>query len=106
MLLFNPHQNAEADNETASWQWCFLDASGEISQGEVTYEELPTLLAERPDWFALPQQVGLVLPSEDVLRLGASVPGKTVNSIKQALPYALEEFLTSDLEDLHIAHGR
>lgn len=106
MLLFNAHQNAEADNETASWQWCFLDASGEISQGEVTYEELPTLLAERPDWFASPQQVGLVLPSEDVLRLGASVPGKTVNSIKQALPYALEEFLTSDLEDLHIAHGR
>ena len=48
--------------------------------------------------------MALVLPSEDVVYLNVSVPGRTANSIRQALPFALEEFITSDIENVHIAH--
>jgi general secretion pathway protein L len=64
------------------------------------------MMASNPDWFESHTTVGLALPSDEVLRITVNVPGRTVNSIKQALPFALEEYLTSDIEAVHIAHGR
>jgi len=68
--------------------------------------EFPDLIAANPHWFASQADLGLILPSEEVLRLTVDVPGRTANSMKQALPFALEEYLTSDIETVHVAHGR
>lgn len=45
----------------------------------------------------------LVIPTEQVLLLSCQVPGRNSGQIRQALPYALEEYLASDIEDMHIA---
>ena len=50
--------------------------------------ELPSLVEAHPDWFEQPDRVALVLPSEDVVYLNVSVPGRTANNIRQALPFA------------------
>ena len=48
--------------------------------------------------------IGLV-PSVDVLRTRADVPVRGAAKILQALPYALEEQLADDIEELHFAAG-
>jgi len=48
--------------------------------------------------------IGLV-PSVDVLRTRADVPVRGTGKILQALPYALEEQLADDIEELHFAAG-
>ena len=41
--------------------------------------------------------------SEQVLMLSCSVPGRNSGQIRQALPYALEEHVATDIETMHIA---
>lgn len=48
-------------------------------------------------------QVIVVLPGEDVLYLTAEIPGKNTQRILQAVPYALEDSLIDDVDNLHFA---
>ena len=41
-------------------------------------------------------------PNDHVLCLQCEVPGRRTGQIKQALPFVVEEFLATDIEDLHI----
>ena len=63
------------------------------------------LLAE-----AAPQFVGrniiVLAPASEVLRLRVAMPLKGNARIRQALPYALEEQLASDIDEQHFAFSR
>lgn len=105
-LLFSPRNAEDPAEDNCIWQWCCLDQAGQVTTGQVDSKGLSDLMASNPAWFESQMTFGLALPSDEVLRITVNVPGRTVNSIKQALPFALEEYLTSDIEDVHIAHGR
>ena len=104
MLMLSPKRTVVPSKAICTWHWCHQDEQGGRVAGEVSTADLPSLVEAHPDWFEQPDRVALVLPSEDVVYLNVSVPGRTANSIRQALPFALEEFITSDIENVHIAH--
>lgn len=106
MLLFYPILPANPALESCQWQWCYVDESGQQSTGQVDSQGLSDFKESRPGWFESPRNLGLLLPSDEVLRISVEVPGRTANAIKQALPFALEEYITSDIEEAHIAHGK
>lgn len=47
----------------------------------------------------------VLVPASRVLRLRAEVPVRGASRIAQALPFALEDLLADDVEDLHFASG-
>ncbi len=51
------------------------------------------------------RQVIALVPALDVLRIRAEVPVRTGGKLLQALPFALEEQLAEDVDDLHFAAG-
>jgi len=48
----------------------------------------------------------VLLPSLDVLTTSVRIPLKSATRIQQALPFALEETVAEDVEDLHFAAGQ
>lgn len=47
----------------------------------------------------------VLVPASRVLRTRADVPVKGANRVAQALPFALEDFMAEDVEELHFAAG-
>lgn len=63
------------------------------------------------DWSIVKQQaqrqkIVLVIPTEDVLLSEVSIPGRNKKHLQQAVPYALEDNLAEDIEQLHFAIHR
>ena len=95
-------------------QWLLADGDGRRRQGWADYEGLQALTngqggEEGADGAAnlageAPEVVALA-PNDHVLCLQCEVPGRRAGQIKQALPFVVEEFLATDIEDLHIAPG-
>ncbi len=52
-----------------------------------------------------PDNVVVFVPSAEVAWLSCIVPGRRAAQIRSALPFAVEEFLTQDVESMHLAHG-
>lgn len=104
MLLLSAARPTDPTENIGEWHWWYQDEQGAFTSGAVGAEELIGFVEAHPNWFERPDRVALVLPSADVLYLSVNVPGRTANSVRQALPFALEEFITSDVEDVHIAH--
>lgn len=50
-------------------------------------------------------RVTVLVPSETLLLTDVELPGRNQQRLRQALPYALEERLVDDVEDLHFALG-
>ena len=47
----------------------------------------------------------VVVPGDDVLLAEATVPGGSASRAQQAVPYALEDMVADDIDDLHFAIG-
>ncbi len=47
----------------------------------------------------------VVVPGDDVLLAEATVPGGSASRAQQAVPYALEDMVADDIDDLHFALG-
>ncbi|MEM7195373.1 MAG: type II secretion system protein GspL [Pseudomonadota bacterium] len=79
------------------YHWATVDRkSGLVDRGE----------AAELDQFRPPAKVEEIVgvaPGEFVTVRSAEVPGKRINNVQSALPYALEESLTEDVDDLHFA---
>ena len=56
-------------------------------------------------WAEDPSEVVVFAPVECLLCLSRTVPGRTTAQIARALPFAVEEFVTQDIETMHLAHG-
>lgn len=79
----------------APWQWAMVNPKGDLmDQG--TYADF--------DQIKVPQQVSQVIgvvPGEYVTTRDVMVPGRRRSNVEAALPYALEESLTEEVEALH-----
>jgi len=104
MLLFSHQPSADLTSQAGNLHWYYLTEQGDVTSGEVDAENLVSLVEQHPSWFETPNRVALMLTGEDIVHLNVSVPGRSIKSIRQALPFAIEEFITSDIDDVHIAH--
>jgi general secretion pathway protein L len=94
LLLRLPH----ADGEPASW--LIADANG-APLGEVEHG-LPAQAANA----AAGRRVCALVPGADVLLAEPELPAKAGVKLQQLLPYALEEHLADDIDELHFAVGK
>jgi general secretion pathway protein L len=80
-------------------QWAVVDATGAC----VLAPSSGLLTGAAP--LAPGRRTVVLAPGSRVLRTRAEVPVRGVNRIAQALPFALEDLLAEDVEELHFAAG-
>jgi len=80
-------------------RWIVVDSAGSRLGAPV----IGPLSAARID--AGERKVIVLVPSTDVLTTSVELPVKSAVRIQQALPFAMEELVADDLEDLHFAAG-
>ncbi|MEM1436295.1 MAG: type II secretion system protein GspL [Pseudomonadota bacterium] len=94
------------DGFSLGCEWLILEADGsQRSSGVADYRGLEDLLDQRFDWLADPANTVLIVPSEYVLGVSCRVPGRNLSQIRRALPFAVEEFVATDIGGMHLAHG-
>ena len=76
-------------------QWFLLDDDTIVDSGTEVTDESRDLLTDT--------SVIVLLPDADVASRLISIPGKNVKQRLRAAPFAVEEHLASDLEDVHFA---
>ena len=78
--------------------WASFDANGVLlaSQVQTSLSTIPT--GNR--------SVVVLLPSTDIVLTQADIPSKQWQRVLQAVPYALEEQLAEDIDNLHFALGK
>ncbi len=87
-------------------QWYVLDENKQTrSSGNGRILALKQLLMGEGSWLENPSNVIVMLPAESFLFLNCSVPGRSSGQIRKALPFVVEEYLASDIDRVHIAHG-
>lgn len=82
--------------ENGQTAWLIQDAAGQIIQC-VRKGELSQLHPGETD------EIGVVVPAESILLTQVDLPRMNAYRLQQALPFALEEKVLDDLEDLHFA---
>jgi len=78
-------------------RWRIVDASGGSTHGHGTLDEAAT--------FATGRRVVLLAPGPDVLLTRVQLPVRNRTRAAVAVPWALEDRLVADVEDLHFALG-
>jgi len=79
----------------APFEWVLTNPKGEVIENGI---------AEELDALKIPKQVNEVIgvaPGQSVTIRSVMVPGKRRANVEAALPYALEDGLTEEVEDLH-----
>lgn len=79
--------------------WAVVDADNTIRQS--AYRDSSEGLAQ----IAEEKDILVIVPASDVTLLTAKLPKMNRSRLAQALPFALEEQLVSEIEDLHFASG-
>jgi general secretion pathway protein L len=85
--------------DSDSWRWLRLDNDGQ-PQGSVHAGALADAAGE-----AGGQRVVVLAPGTDCLLTRVNIPGRSRQKLLRAVPYALEEQLSEDVEKLHFAVG-
>ena len=86
-------------------QWVVGHQDQVIAQGQATGPTLNQQLDALDPEALESANIVVVIPTEQVLLLSCQVPGRNSGQIRQALPYALEEYVAADIESMHIAAG-
>jgi len=95
-FLFVPGRGDEStDLNSVELSWVYESENSELkltkgSLGDATIASAP-------------YHITVVLPGEDVLFLKAEIPGKNIQHIRQAVPYALEDSVIDDVDELYFA---
>jgi general secretion pathway protein L len=100
ILFVRLHAAAEATPDAAQAEWLVADAMG-ARRGNVQ----SGLLAEAAP-LAAGRRVNVLIPGTDALLAEPVLPLKTGAKLAQVVPFALEEHLATDVEDLHFAVGK
>ena len=82
-----------------SWRWLRLDNDGQ-PQGSIHAGSLADAAGE-----AGGQRVVVLAPGEDCLLTRVNIPGRSRQKLLRAVPYALEEQLSEEVDKLHFAVG-
>ncbi|MCC5794768.1 MAG: type II secretion system protein GspL [Chromatiales bacterium] len=89
------------EDEHLPLEWVRLDAAGGLLDGPVR-----SGLAElRDDIVATGLRVTVLLPATTVLRISPELPAAGRSRLLQMLPFALEDQLAEDIDELHFAAG-
>jgi general secretion pathway protein L len=91
---------AAADTIGAAAEWIIVDGTG-ARRGNVQSGPLDLAAAS-----AASRKVIVLVPGTDVLLAEPVLPVKSGAKLAQVVPFALEEHLASDVEDLHFAVGK
>ena len=86
-------------------QWVVGHQDQVIAQGQAAGPTLNQQLDALDPGVLENANMVFVIPTEQVLLLSCQVPGRNSGQIRQALPYALEEYVAADIESMHIAAG-
>ena len=81
------------------------DADGVQAQGRTDRAGLVALVAEDAPWATDPARVVAFVPTAEVIALGCDVPGRTAAQLRRAARYAVEPFVTEDIDTMHVACG-
>lgn len=92
--------SAAADQLGAAAEWIVMDGSG-ARRGNVQSGPLDLAPAA-----AGPRKVIVLVPGTDALLAEPVLPVKSGTKLAQVVPFALEEHLATDVEDLHFAVGK
>jgi len=82
-----------------SWRWLRLDNDGQ-PQGSIHAGSLADAAGE-----AGGQRVVVLAPGENCLLTRVNIPGRSRQKLLRAVPYALEEHLSDEVDNLHFAVG-
>ena len=94
------------DRQVVSARWCAFDRSGtQLSEGEGELIELASFVETLSDGTKDEMNIVALLPDRDVLYVRTRIPGNNKNRISRAAPYAIEQLLTNDIENMHVAIG-
>lgn len=83
--------------DSASPSWVIMDAHSTIKQSVLNGQPDELILA------SVDKEIIVLVPSVDVLLTTVALPNISRARLMQALPYALEEHLTSEVDKLHFA---
>jgi len=101
----SPPDEPTADFQLAA-QWLISEPGGEVrAEGETDLRGLSELIDPGTDWVQNPANVVLLVPTSLVLNISCEVPGRNAAQVRRALPFAVEEFVASDIEMMHVAAG-
>ena len=105
-LLTIPEKNPEHDYYDVSLEWVIKNAENElIGQGNADHRALMDLTGLNGNWDK-DFEISVILLNTWAIATSLMVPGKNASQIERALPFAVEEFVSSEVEELHIAKGR
>jgi general secretion pathway protein L len=85
------------DSVTPSWMVC--NADGHVLVNEMSGE----LVQAAP--LAVGRRVAVIVPAGDVLATESDAPAKSAAKLALVIPYALEERVADEIENLHFAFG-
>jgi len=100
VLLIRLPSTAAAASEAATAQWLVVDEFG-APRGQVQSGPLANAAA-----LAGGRKITVLIPGTDALLAEPVVPVKSGTKLAQVVPFALEEQLASDVDDLHFAVGK
>lgn len=86
--------SADASNP----EWMVMDGSSIVQQGQGDSNQLAAALAED-------KEVIVLVPSQEILLINATLPKMNRARIAEALPFALEDQVIGEVDSLHFASG-
>jgi general secretion pathway protein L len=86
--------------------WIITNEQDELrAEGETDFRGLSDLIDPDADWLNQPGNVVVSIPGDHVLALSCEVPGRSTGQIRRALPFVVEEFVSTEIERMHLASG-
>ena len=97
-LRFLSYNEQRVIDEDTTVRWVLLTKDDETANhGNIKLSNVASLIQDR--------KVVILLPIEDLFITTANVQTKNHKQLEKAIPYALEDDLAEDIEDLHFAIG-
>ena len=99
----------ESDGVTESdgdvLDWLVYEGGAILAEGRCAVADLADVTRSHAPWAEDPANVVAFIPATEALALCCRVPGRSVAQLRRALPYAAEEFISEDIETMHVAPG-
>ena len=101
-----PLDYAAEQRLTARIEWLVLEDDNTVAaEGRAPLADLPDLAEQSWPWVADPAKVVVFIAATEALALSCQVPGRNAMQLRRAAPYAVEEFVTEDIEAMQVACG-
>lgn len=94
-LFLVARNNNEIDLSSVSLNWVYEDERKKLKLSQASLKDAAITASQ--------YYITIVLSGEDVLQLKATVPGKNIHRVQQAIPFILEDNVIDDVDDLHFS---